>query len=507
MKTNLTNSSIRGLFLFWLLITVHASSGQGRVVINEIMPWSGCNTTSEFVELLNFGPGPMNIGCYIVTNGQYAITIPPNTIINTGQYYVLSGQDILAKGCGNMDSAVHANLNWTTCNCTDKPIPVTGDGFMQNGGSANEKIVLLDPNLNVVDAVSRNATPSASAYLTSASLNGGCSSRSFDLDSMHISYESINSSTGIDNSFARKVDGDCGWVKTTVISAGAPNKTGSTSSATYDFSTLSASECSGTTGSISIKVTASDVNSLFPMNYTLAFDKDSNNLFNGLDQYQYGVDSTAPNIDISKLIYGRYRITVGSSMGCNLKSYDFFIFNCYGVPLPLKILDFRYEGVQGGQMVFACRLAEPASAGTIVLEGSLGVTYRSVASISAPFNDKELTFRIPGSAYQYFRLRLVDKTGAVSYTQVLHPDPPDPGSILYWPNPVNRTLSVRLPASVTGNISYLITNGTGVVVRRGEGIPSTTILTVGMDDLGSGIYYMQLMGPSFPKPLSFKFLK
>jgi hypothetical protein len=107
-----------GLTILFLFISFFSknSFGQGRVVINEFMPWSGCNTTSEFIELMNFGPGPMNIGCYIVTNGTYAVTIPPNTIIQPGQYFVLSGQNTLSQGCGNTDSLIHVDLNWTSCN-------------------------------------------------------------------------------------------------------------------------------------------------------------------------------------------------------------------------------------------------------------------------------------------------------------------------------------------------------------------------------------------------------
>ena len=89
MKT-LCNFSIRLSFFLSVLFGLgYESFAQGRVVINEFMPWSGCNTTSEFVELMNFGPGPMDIGCYIVTNGQYSVTIPPNTVINPGKYFVI----------------------------------------------------------------------------------------------------------------------------------------------------------------------------------------------------------------------------------------------------------------------------------------------------------------------------------------------------------------------------------------------------------------------------------
>ncbi|HEY1114512.1 MAG TPA: lamin tail domain-containing protein, partial [Chitinophagaceae bacterium] len=250
------------LFIFFLLVHFPARA-QGRVVVNEFMAWSGCNTTSEYIELLNFGPGPVDIGCFIVTNGQYAVTIPPGTVLKPGAYYVLAGQETLARGCGNADSTITVDLNWNSCGCTDKPIPTTGDGFMKDGGGANEKVVLMDGTGQILDAVSRSSNPSASALLTTS--GGVCGARTFDLDNLAVSYESIGAATGVDNSFARRVDGDCGWVKTTAISAGAPNKTGSTSSASYAFSTISASECDTTAGRVSINVSSSNVASLFPM--------------------------------------------------------------------------------------------------------------------------------------------------------------------------------------------------------------------------------------------------
>ncbi len=485
-----------------------SASGQGRVVINEFMAWSGCNTTSEFIELMNFGPGPMNIGCYIVTNGKYSVTIPPNTILQPRQYYILSGQEILADDCGNVDSAITVDLNWNTCNCTNLPIPTTGDGFLQNGGGANEKVILLDPNLNVIDAVSRDVPVSSSDMITTPSLNGNCNSYSFDLDNMSISYEWINNSTGINNSFARKVDGDCGWVKTTAISADAPNKTGSTSSATYNFSTLSASECGGTTGSISIQVSAADVNSLFPMNYTLGFDSDGNDVFNSNDQYFYGTDNSAPSIDISGLPYGRYRITVGSNSSCNLKSYDFYIFNCYGVVLPVKLHYFNYYGTVDNRNIFKFKVDEHSTLSHIVLEGGTGGTYQPVASLYGPFIENEMTIAASNSPFSYFRLKITNQAGQVSYSREvnirnLHND------ARFWPNPVKEKIFISLNPVSQGTLVYQIINSVGSLIKKGEvrvhdGVQT---ITIPVGDLEKGVYYFNINGEILPHKSSFKFVK
>lgn len=497
------------IFLFIFFFLSKSFFGQGRIVINEFMPWSGCSTTSEFIELMNFGPGPMNIGCYIVTNGTYSVTIPPNTILQPRQYFVLSGQNTLTKGCGNTDSSITVDLNWTTCNCTNTTIPTTGDGFLQNGGNANEKVVLLDPDLNIVDAVTRSTPVSASVSITTPTLSGGCSSKTFNLSTMNVNYESIGSSTGIDNSFARKVDGDCGWIKTTAISADAPNKTGSTSSATYSFSTLSASDCQSTQGSISIQVTANDVNSLFPMNYTLAYDVDSNNLFNSIDQYTNGSDNTAPTIDINNLIYGRYRITVASSSSCNLKTYDFYIFNCYGVVLPIKIPNFKYEGIQQNVQAFKYAVSDLENLKEVVLEGSNSNNFETVKTIKAPFDNTESEIKIPLSTFSFFRLRIKDKSDHVSYSNVIKVNAIISSGVKHWPNPVQDKIFAEMSFLENGKTSYSIFNSNGVKLKEGliDVKTGTQTITLPVENLKPGLYYLKMTSPSNKQIVSFCFVK
>lgn len=472
------------------------------------MPWSGCSTTSEFIELLNFGPGPMDIGCYIVTNGTYSVTIPPNTILQRGQYFILSGQGVLAKGCGNADSVVHVDLNWTTCNCTNVPVPTSGDGFMKNGGSANEKVILLDPAMNVIDAVSRDIPVSTSIAITTASLSGSCTSKIFDLDTMSISYESINNSTGIDNSFARRVDGDCGWVKTTAISAHAPNKTGSSSSVTYDFTAINTNQCGSTTGSISIQVNSSNVASLFPMNYTLGFDADHNDILDGNDQYTYGVDYTSPTIDISNLAYGRYRITVASSSSCNLKSYDFYVFNCYTVILPVKLLYFAYEGEQSGRHVFKLKVDNASAVSSIILEGKEKGSFEPVSVLYGPFNKTEITVAADAPTYQYYRLRLTNHAGVVSYSNEIKVVS-DNNSFVSWPSPVKDKIFIKINSLSKGKLSYRIINSNGITVIESniEVNGGQQTISVPAENINNGIYYLRMEGLPLSAPVFFRFVK
>lgn len=316
------------------------SKAQGRILINEFLPWPNntCGTTAEFIELFNFGPGPVNISGYIVTDGDYAITIPANTIVTAGSFYVLAGQNTIPQNCGNDLRDVTANLNWNTCGCTSAPIPTSGDGFMTDGGGANEQILLLDPQLQVIDAVIRSLPAESSSLITTSTVGGQFPAHTFDLDLMSFTYETIGESLGRGNSMARRVDGGCGWIKDTQESAGDINNTsGIVSELAASLNITHPIACSGS-GSVAVSVT--DV-SLFPMLYTLAKDVDSNNVFDWSDSYSNGVDNIAPLIEVQNLDAGRYRLAIASALGCDLKMFDFSILRCGSVLLNQRFADTR----------------------------------------------------------------------------------------------------------------------------------------------------------------------
>lgn len=329
MKQNSTRMNGMRRVICSCLIAVASIStqAQGRVLINEYLPWTsnGCGVTAEFIELFNFGPGLVNIGGYIVTDGEYAITIPANTFLQPNQYYVLAGQNTIPQNCGNDNRNVTVNLNWATCGCTSGAIPTTGDGLLTDGGSSNDQIVLLDSNLKVIDAIVRSTPVESSALITSSSLGGRFTPRTFDLDNMNIQYEIVGESAGRGNSFARRVDGGCGWLKDTHESAGDKNNTGGL---TLSWNTtLSLTQPYDCTTHGSMVVTVSDP-TLFPMQYTLARDADSNEVYDERDLYLSGTDSSASNIAIGDLTAGRYRLAILSQLGCDATQLDFSILTC-----------------------------------------------------------------------------------------------------------------------------------------------------------------------------------
>ena len=139
---------------------------------------------------------------------------------------------------------------------------------MTDGGSGSEQVVLLDSNLKVVDAVVRTITESSSPVTTST-VGGTFTSRTFNLDTMNIIYEQIGQSQGRGNSFARFKDAGCGWVKDPQQSAGGPNNTPSDALYTANLTITNTTTCTNS-GSVSFAITGNNISQLFPMPVVLA---------------------------------------------------------------------------------------------------------------------------------------------------------------------------------------------------------------------------------------------
>lgn len=511
--------AIPRLAVFFLCILTHSTVfGQsgGRVVINEYMPWTsnGCGTTSEFVELLNFGPGAVDISCYIITTGQYSITIPQRTVLQPGEFYVLAGQDFLPGDCGNVDSVatgVHADLNWNTCGCTNVPIPTSGDGMMVDGGSSNTPLVLFDPSLNIVDAVVRSLPTEPTNHLLTSGVTG-CSPHGFDIGAMPVLYEELGMSAGRGNSFARITDGDCGWVKDPKQSAGASNnRSGDMTDIAYSFSLINAMSCDSTGGRINIYVEHADYTTVFPMSYTIANDVNNDGLFDEHDKYETFYDSTPPSVDIVGLPVGHYRVTVSSVKGCYLRTFEFSIFTCSEV-LPVSFEYVRMVRRGSGSYDLAWRLNNVQSVKSMEVQKSRnGQVFKTEKVIFPAFSDqgtKNFQSEIDDSDGDYqYRIGIEQKNGAVLYSTTTRVGQPS-AALKLWPNPVGTKLFVQSKSGVKMQ-SFQVFDAFGRKVSEGNftGQEREQVYTVYFNELMPGVYHIKILPASNEKPDWFRFIK
>ena len=136
-----------GLGLLIVLFTgLNVTSSFGQLLINEVMvnATGTCDgncapAPSEWTELINAGSTPIDVSCYIITDGDWAATLPQNTILQPGELFTIGSSN---SGIANL------NLNLETCGCT------TGNsneiGVFSNN---NEQLVLAQPDGIVIDGL------------------------------------------------------------------------------------------------------------------------------------------------------------------------------------------------------------------------------------------------------------------------------------------------------------------------------------------------------------------
>lgn len=461
------------LWILFLIITFAPTlnaNAQGKVIINEYLSWAsnGCATETEYIELMNFGPGAVDISCYILTDGDYAITIPANTILQAGQLYIISGVDTIPPGCANINNLpVVVQLNWNKGNCTSAPIPKTGDGFMTDGGEGSEQLVLFTPELDIVDAIVRKI-PEPSSTITTAA-NGSCGAVTFDLDNMSIPYEIIGESQGRGNSFARLTNGGCTWLKDPQQSAGTNNNTPAAPNYSSSLSVTEAVSCTNN-GSVVVNITATDLTAVFPMSYILARDVDSNGVFNNKDEYTVGTDYDAPTLSFPNLAPGVYKLVTENANGCDLQMTQFNILDCNAITLPSYFtwVDAKF---QQSETLLRWNLNASTQPDYFIIETSTdGKYFYSIDTLQLEAGSLNKSFKliIPTIQNRFFRIKMITLQQQVVYSDVVrnYADAPNDYNLSLSPNPANNKVNVKFITETKGINYFDICDMNGQVLRR-----------------------------------------
>lgn len=203
------------------------------VALNEIMyrPTlrNGQNpNTGEYIELI--GPPGTNIGCYVLTDGDWTITIPPGTTIPSDGYFTI-GNDIV-WGAGTFD------LDAENCNCFTEGTGGQGLLILTDGG---EYVALFNATGTFLQGLIYG-TPSVGNTPRGQIMNTvgttGCVT-SVTVPSA-TSFETAIGGLAANTSLIRDPDGSGSWgpqVGGSVDACNAPSSVGSGSNVTYLWST------------------------------------------------------------------------------------------------------------------------------------------------------------------------------------------------------------------------------------------------------------------------------
>lgn len=173
------------IILLMALFGLSSQKTYAQLVINEILinaTNANCDgscmpNTGEWTELYNNSSSPINIGCYVLTDGDWSATIPPGTVLQPYQIYTI----------GSVNSQIpNLDLNIATCNCTSGPASQVG--VFTNG---DEQVVIANATGTIIDGLywgsgQFDATPS---FTTSTLL--GCTSVTINLSSTNPNIQQV----------------------------------------------------------------------------------------------------------------------------------------------------------------------------------------------------------------------------------------------------------------------------------------------------------------------------
>jgi gliding motility-associated-like protein len=195
------------VFLLWGIAQANAQC----IVINEIMinapggstPPScdgGCApNAAEWTELYNNCNVPVDIGCYVLTDGDWTATIPAGTILQPGDYFVIG-----SINSNSQNTAGIVDLFLGSCGCTSG----TGVGILTNN---SEQAILIDASGNIADAVywGNGQFP---VNINSSATVPGCGSQVISVPNA-TGITLLPSGGGDGCSLARICDGAATWVE------------------------------------------------------------------------------------------------------------------------------------------------------------------------------------------------------------------------------------------------------------------------------------------------------
>lgn len=193
--------------------------------------------------------------------------------------------------------------------------------------------------------------------------------------------------------------------------------------------------------------------------------------------------------------YGTVTTNVDNSPVTTSSSTHFFTLGTRSLfnDLPLKLLDFSAT-VQQKNIAVKWITREEQNIDRFEVEAGIdGRNFRMIGSISSANSTSVYIYNLldfnPSEGWNYYRLKISDQQGHISYSPVIKAWMGITARILVYPNPAEKEIKIILPPqSSTTEIS--IVNSAGQVVRKVRCYQSS--LTMNIESLNSGSYFIYI---------------
>lgn len=239
---------------------------------------------------------------------------------------------------------------------------------------------------------------------------------------------------------------------------------------------------------------------------------------NFVNDYTYGINNTSPNtadtVHAENCWWGsasgpNHFITNPAGTGdivSNKVSYtpwNTAAFPCAGGAgtLPLTLTGFSVSLLSGAVQCAWQTTAETSTSHFIIQRSKEGSSFTDIGRVNAAGNSsRTISYRftdgVPGSGPTYYRLKMVDKDRAATYSNVLLVTIGSQSTATVFPNPVHDRLFVqlhnRMAQAVT--IRVLDMKGKMLLQERRQMQSGTTTVSLPVASLAKGTYVVQIEG-------------
>ncbi|MDX1939226.1 MAG: lamin tail domain-containing protein [Saprospiraceae bacterium] len=159
---------LQKIILVFLLIGVQYQT-QGQLRFSEVSGDSGNNdgTNDGIIELINTSNADFDASCYIISNAEWVVVLPPGTIVAPGEVFLIACSEAQNIGA-NPNPIPGSGLTCATCDFPNMPIDfdvcnpansdfvdwaVTGFTIDNQDDTDGDQIVLFEPGGTIIQAV------------------------------------------------------------------------------------------------------------------------------------------------------------------------------------------------------------------------------------------------------------------------------------------------------------------------------------------------------------------
>lgn len=166
-------------------------------------------------------------------------------------------------------------------------------------------------------------------------------------------------------------------------------------------------------------------------------------------------------------------------------------------PLPLDLLAFNVNKVKETQAEISWQVIEEQTEVTFTVERSSNAkSFETIGSLKANTGnvnqkaDYSFTDKGPLKGSNYYRLKIADNNGKVSYSNVKMLNFSTAAAIAVYPNPATSTAYVKAAGDLPKMVQLLDLNGRVLQTVT----PATEIIAVDMHQLAGGLYLIRVIG-------------